>query len=282
MIGLMRRLPPAIAVVFLVVACGGTQPASPGATSAASPGSAPSAPAASVVRAPSPTSAAGLTYVAFGDSWPYGAHCNGCTPFPVLLVDGLAAATGKHIDFRNLVTDGGTAEALAQQIQALPAIQAQIAAADIIVIAIGGNDLEPAFIASEAGRCGGMDDLDCFRAVGKTLRTAYDEMLAKIESLRAGRPTAVRLIAGSNEYLADPYLVDLLGADFGKTKGVTVTRLLRDLTCEVAVAHHARCVDLGPALNGPDLLTPNDVNQQSTMQLVADEILAVGLHELGT
>src|SRR3954463_11414928 len=63
------------------------------------------------VDASEPTAASNgpsWTLVAFGDSWPYVAHCPGCRPFPVLYADGLAATTAHHIEFMNLTTNGGT------------------------------------------------------------------------------------------------------------------------------------------------------------------------------
>ncbi len=211
----MNRSP----AVFLVLAamlggCGGGSLSSTASTSV--PASTQTEQPIATAASPSPSSAAALTYLAFGDSWPYGAHCNGCRPFTVLLESGFAAATGMTIFFRNDVSNGGTAQGLAGQIKSLAATRAHIAAADIIVIAIGGN-------------------------------------------------------AG---------LIETLGADFGATKGVAITAMYHDMQCEVAVAHHAVCVDLGHALNGPDLLIPNDVNSQATMQAVADAILATGLQEL--
>ena len=217
----------------------------------------------------------------FGDSWPYGAHCNGCRPFPVLLERAYAAITGQPIDFRNDTTNGGTAQELATAMKADSAIRRDIEAADIIVISIGANDLEPAGGSYTAGTCGGKDHLDCFRRVADSLRTAYEGMLTEIDGLRAGKPTAVRMVTTSNEFLADQGLIEAFGADFGKTAGVTITRLNRDVQCDVARKHHAVCVDLGAALNGPDLLRPNDVNTQATMQQVADAIAASGLVELG-
>ena len=221
-----------------------------------------------------------LTYVAFGDSWPYGAHCNGCRPFPELVADGLPALTDATITFDNAVTNGGTAQELAARMETDATIRDEIGAADLIVIATGGNDLGPAFEAYSAGTCGGADGLDCFRAVRDQLRTAYDTMLTEIDELRAGQRTAVRMVTTSNEFLADPALIELFGPDFGATGGVAITMMNRDAQCETAEAHGAVCVDLGLALNGPDLTTPQDVNTQDAMQRVADAILAVGLPEL--
>ena len=273
-------------VALLAVACGGATGGSvsssqPPQTRVPSPSAVPtSATSASTSAAAVSSGGPSWTYVAFGDSWPYGAHCNGCRPFPALYGEGLAAATGRHIDFVNRTTNGGTAQGLLADIKSSKPIRDDLARSDIVMIAIGGNDYGPAFDAAAAGTCGGADKLDCFRTVAETLRTSFDGMLSEIEQLRQGRPTAIRLIATSNEFLADPDLIAALGADFGKTSGVAVTKLNREVACEVAAAHNAKCVDLGLALNGPDLLKPQDVNTQDAMQAVADAIVASGVDEL--
>lgn len=220
------------------------------------------------------------TYVAFGDSWPYGAHCNGCRPFPALYADGLATTTDHRIDFINLTTNGGTSQSLLKSIQTSQKIREAIMTADIIVIATGGNDFEPAFNLTMADNCGGADQLDCFRDVAEGYRISFDKILTEIEGLRQGQPTAIRLVATSNEFLADPGLIEVLGPDFGKTSGVTITQMNRDVLCEIAAKHNAKCVDLGVALNGPDLLRPQDVNTQDAMQAVADALLKSELDEL--
>jgi lysophospholipase L1-like esterase len=261
----------------MTVGCSVPAPSS----AAAGESSAPVSVAPTLTAPPSATqSRPAWTYAAFGDSWPYGAHCNGCRPFPGLYAEGLATATGRRIEFVNRTTNGGTAQQLLATMKVSEPIRTVIGRADILVIAIGGNDLEPAFEASAAGSCGGADQLDCFRDITETLRATFDGMLAEIETLRDGRPTAIRLVTMANEFLTDEGLIDVLGAEFGKTSGVTITRMLRDMQCEVAAAQHAVCVDLGLALNGPDLLVPMDVQTQAGMQAVADAILATGLDEL--
>ena len=105
-------------------------------------------------------------------------------------------------------------------------------------------------------------------------------MLTEIEELRNARPTAIRLVTAMNDFLTDPGLIELFGPDFGKTVGVAVTKVLIDILCKVATQHDAKCVDLGLALNGPDLLRPQDGNTPEATQMVADAILASGLDEL--
>jgi lysophospholipase L1-like esterase len=278
-----RSAIPLLATVFLA-ACGASAgssgTANPIPSASAQEPTAMVASSASVSPSASATSEGGLTYVAFGDSWPFGAHCGGCRPFPGLVVPGLEAASGQTIHFVNDVTNGGTAAELADAMTSDAKVRADLSVADIIVIAIGGNDLQPALEASVAGTCGGADNLDCFRAVRDGLAASYDKMLTRIDELRPGKPTAVRMVTTSNEFLADPDLISFFGPTFGATRGVAITKMNRDAQCAAAVAHHALCVDLGVALNGPSLTAPQDVNTQEAMQKVADAIVAAGLPEL--
>jgi lysophospholipase L1-like esterase len=220
------------------------------------------------------------TYIAFGDSWPYGAHCNGCKPFPQLFADALAVTTDHSIHFINLTTNGGTSQSLLNSIQRFQNIRDAVMSADIIVIATGANDLDPAFDLYVAGNCGGADHFDCFRKVAEGWRVSFDGILTEIESLRSGKPTAIRLVTNSNEFLFDPGLIDLFGTKFGLEGGALITAMHHDVLCEVAAKHGAKCVDLRPVLNGPNFDKPQDVNTPEAMQAVANALLASGLDEL--
>jgi len=232
---------------------------------------------------PEPTatpSGSSWTYVAFGDSWPYGAHCNGCKPFPVLYADALAATTDHSINFVNLTTNGGTSQSLLEGIQTSQKIRDAVKSADIIVISTGGNDLEDAFGLFAVGNCSGADHFDCFRMVGDVWRTSFDGILTEINTLRAGKPTAIRLVTNSNEALSDPGLIEIFGTKDSSGGGAFITNLHHGVLCDVAAKHGATCVDLRPVLNGPNFDKPQDVNTQEAMRAVADAILASGLDEL--
>lgn len=264
----MYRLATLLAVLVALTGCGTGMAVSPS----------PSAPA-SVAASSGSTSAATLTVLVFGDSWPAGDHCDGCRPWPGLYADGLESTTGRPVDLIDR-TGIETAASLALTIQADPSVKADVARADVIVLSIGTNDLEPAFNAYHDGTCGGADQLDCFRAIVETLRGTFDQILTDIDGLRAGMPTAVRIVTMSNEFLSEQGAIELVGADFGASGGVAVTTMMRDMWCAAGTANGATCVELGHALNGADLLTPRDINAQDTMQLVGDTILATGLGEL--
>jgi lysophospholipase L1-like esterase len=220
------------------------------------------------------------TYVAFGDSWPYGAHCNGCKPFPALYADALTATTDHSIDFINLTTNGGTSQSLLNDILTSQKTRDAVMSANIIVISTGANDLEDAFGLFAAGNCGGADHFDCFRKVGEVWSTSFDGILTEINTLRAGKLTAIRLVTNSNEALSDPGLIEIFGPKDSSGAGAFVTNLHHEILCEVAAQHEAKCVDLRPVLNGPNFDKPQDVNTQEAMQAVADALLASGLDEL--
>ena len=235
------------------------------------------------MNTPEPTatpSGPSWTYVAFGDSWPYGAHCNSCRPFPVLYADGLATTTDHRIDFVNATTNGGTSQSLLKSIQTSEKMRDAVKSADIIVISTGGNDLEDAFGLFVAGNCSGADNFDCFRKVGEVWRTSFDGILTEINTLRAGKPTAIRLVTNSNEALSDPGLIEIFGPKDSSGGGAFITDLHHEILCEVAAKHGATCVDLRPVLNGPNFDEPQDGNTQEAMQGVADALLASGLDEL--
>jgi predicted small lipoprotein YifL len=278
------RTPLLVAAMALgLAACGAPTPTPPSATEQPTAIQAPTE--APIATETPPTSGPSWTYVAFGDSWPFGAHCNSCRAFPALYADGLAATTDRRIDFINLTTNGGTSQDLLNSIVASEKIRGTdvreaVMSANIIVISTGANDLEPAFDSYAAGTCGGADQFDCFRKAAEGWRVSFDEILTEIDALRAGKPTAIRLVTHSNEFLADPGLIDIFGPEFGLGGGVVITALHHDVLCEVAAKHGATCVDLRPVLNGPTLDKPQDVNTQEAMQAVADALLASGLDEL--
>ena len=231
--------------------------------------------------APSP-SASAVQYVAFGDSWPFGAHCGGCTPFPELYAEGLDASLDAPVDFSNLTTNGGTSGDLRNDVESSETTRAAIADAEIIIISTGANDMEPAFESWLDDTCGGADQLDCFREIAVGWEENFEAILTEIDGLRGGQPTAVRILTNANEFLDDPGLLASFGADFGLSGGATITGLHHEALCAAAERHGAICVDLRPVLNGPDFTKPADVNSRESMQLVADALLASGLDELGT
>jgi GDSL-like lipase/acylhydrolase family protein len=294
---MVARVKGRAAVVCCMMLCAGCAADSAGTTSEAAIGSRADATVATSAVATIPVADASVatsavassttavgqpvwTYVAFGDSWPYGAHCNGCVPFPQLYKAGLEATTQHTIEFVNRTENGGTSGSLLDSITTSEATRDAVAKADIIVVSTGANDLEAAFNSYSGGTCGGTDALECFREVARGWHDNFAAILTEIQSLRDAQPTAIRIVTNSNEFLFDPGLISLFGADFGPNGGAAITSMHHDELCEVAAEYSAACVDLRPVLNGPNFDRPADINTQESMQAVADALLASGLAEL--
>ena len=219
-----------------------------------------------------------LTVVVFGDSWGYGAHCGGCTPWPKLLEAGYESQNSINVDVVDLVENGGTTDSLLADFREDARYREAIAAADVVIINQGVNDFDQfgdVFQSYATGMCGGSDGMGCLGELTDHWRQNLDGFATEVETLREGQPTALRLVGVSNEFYTDPGLKFL-----GKEMGTRTFASFNDVSCEVAAAHGGQCVDLRPVLNGPAGDQPADPNTQDAMQAVADAIVAVGLAEL--
>jgi hypothetical protein len=96
---------------------------------------------------------------------------------------------------------------------------------------------------------------------------------AEIEELRAGQPTAVRLVNAANAF-NDPSFspATLRGFD-------AYFKALTDAMCDNAKEHDAVCVDVRPVLNGPDFEQPVNDSSQESMDAVAALLLETGVPE---
>jgi len=198
--------------------------------------------------------------VVFGDSWPYGAHCSGCTPWPKLLAPAYQSALGVQATLVDLTENGGTSGSLLEEFRTSDTYRDAITKADIVVINMGLNDLESS--TDQA-------------VLKKTWSKNLEALASTVDELRAKQPTALRMVGVSNEYLTDGGLTDALG---GSDAAAKIFATFNQVSCKVAEKHSGQCVDLRPVLNGPDGKTPADPNTQESMQRVADAIVAKGLN----
>jgi lysophospholipase L1-like esterase len=254
---------------------------------AAPPSSAPTTPSiAAPSNAPSSepslqSTGAELIYVALGDSWPQGDHCAGCRTFAAQYADRIQSLTGRHVSYVDLngppATDSAT---LLASLKTNADVRASVAKADVVLIATGPNEMEPAFEPSKAGTCGGADNADCIRALGATWSKNFDMILTEIRSIRGDRGTAIRLVDAANPFLSVPEMREGLPKNFATTNGALIFALLRDAMCNAAKKHDAVCVDVMPLLNGPNLDQPTDENSPQNHAAIADALAATGLSEL--
>ena len=218
------------------------------------------APSPSLSASGSQAGNSALSLVVFGDSWGYGAHCNGCTPWPKLLPADYKSSSGVDVTLTDLTENGGNSASLVDDLKNKPAYRDAIAGADIVAFNQGVNDLDKTLDPAE------LTDM---------WTTNLDGMLDVVDELRNGQPTAVRMVGVSNEYLFEVGLQGAVG-----TSGPLIFEAFNKVSCSVAADHGGQCVDLRPVLNGPDGAQPADVNTQESMNAVSAAIAAVGLAEL--
>ena len=275
-------------VAVAVGGCGVTSDtSSPPAPSSVSTPSVP-VPSSSPIAATATAYAHALQYVAFGDSWPEGAHCNGCSTFASLWAESLETLTGRPVTFTDMTgsnersaADGKTSDSLLQAVRTDRTTRETVAAADVILISTGGNEIGPLVDQIKAGSCGGADGSACIEELGDHWRSNYDAILSEIENLRAGQPTVIRFVNDENPFVSFPEFGAGLPDGFALGMGATIFQLLRDTMCEAAAAHGGQCVDVRPIINGPTLDQPGDENSPVVMRAITDALIATGVPELG-
>jgi len=118
----------------------------------------------------------------------------------------------------------------------------------------------------QAGTCAG-PDFPCVHALDQTWSENFDAKLTEIDGLRAGEPTAVRLVNAAMMQSPPP------PGDVVASALWLVHELLTVAMCDAAAAHDAICVDVR------SLFTSADENTPGSMQAVADALIATGLPE---
>ena len=226
-----------------------------------------------------------VRYVAFGDSWPEGAHCGGCDSFAYLWADLIEAETGLGVELTSFMGDaeesGAESKTSASLLESLDqdATRAAVSSADVILIATGPNTLETVVPKILSGHCGGSDGLNCIRKAGQAWDDDFDAILDEIDRIRSGRPALVRLVNAANVFVMDQELASAVPKGFAATGGELMFELLTRAQCDAAESHHAVCVDVRPLITGPD--GDGDENSDASMQAVADALIDTGLRELG-
>lgn len=258
-------------------------------------------PAASVeVPSPSPTPAAterasaepaGLNLVTIGDSIPYAQDdCGGCPSFTTLFSQGIEQATGRQIEAQNLSThDNLTGKQLVERIRTDQPIRTALASADVVIVSIGHYDTPWNSVDDPCDGDNG-NQLNwssytgpCVVQLAQRHGEELGAILSEITALRAGRPTAVRVLSIYNDQngyaQAPPESIEPV---------FEVVDAFHAVTCPVAEAHGAGCVDVYRSFNGPDgrgaagdLLAGDYTNPSAKgQQRIADLLTESGLAPL--
>jgi hypothetical protein len=124
-----------------------------------------------------------------------------------------------------------------------------------------------------ACRCGA-DEAACVDELDRSWHRDFDAILAEIEELRPGRPTAIRLVNAAYAF-KDP------SSSRATLRGWDASyEALTEAICDNAEKHDVVCVDMSPVLNGPDFEQPVNDSSQESMDAVAELLVQTGVPEL--
>jgi lysophospholipase L1-like esterase len=257
--GRARRLMALLAVSMLVVgACSSaasSQLASPAASApiAAASQSQTPRPTTAPIVSPSPTIAGPhLTYVALGDSLLYALEgdCDSCTSAAVTYGKQIETDLGIPVEVHNLTMHNGLKSAgllgYLENGARIGRIEEDVleavAAADIVSVTIGFNDST-------------LSDKDNLPAFLKSYEANLDGILSRIDALRGGKPTMVRVTQIYNNGIAEKPELDPDGPGSGVNGWKPIVEAQNKVICDVAAKHNAVCVDIYHPYNGEDGLS---------------------------
>jgi Tol biopolymer transport system component len=200
----------------------------------------------------------GVQLVAVGDSIPFNSpnDCPGCTSFLDRYADALSAATGKPVAVQNLSEHTGlqVADLLSEVTNQAERMEA-LADADAIVVGIAHNDV-PWGHSDDACNGPADDPVDwsgftdeCIATEVARFTPQYEEVFARIATLRAGRPTILRAINRYNDWIGDPDPQAIAATS-------KVVAAWNRMICGAAEANGFVCADLATRFNGPDGADP--------------------------
>jgi hypothetical protein len=246
------KVPRAAALVITslaLVACQGAgqtaSPSPPTNASASPPGPAAALPTSTA--GPSPVGV-GWTLVALGDSETTGSGDPSGQGWVAYYADLIAASQSQEVTVTNLAANGTTSDQLLRSIQSNEQVREQIAAADIVVLGIGGADLNAGDDALAAGSCEGTT---CYDPAIEGYAVNIDDIAAAIMMVRGGKPTVLRAITMPNVLTGAEDLIPPFLSEIATEVGIYQARGLNAATCEAMTAHGGVCIDVLTAINGP-------------------------------
>jgi len=217
------------------VGCGGDDSASDGERSGS--------------RASRPAKPADLPVVALGDSETNGSGDPTGGGWVGRYARLLGRRLGVEVRVTNLAANGKTSEQLLSEVRSDPATRAAVRKAQVVLLGIGGADLNAGDDALAAGECRAEA---CYTPLFERFARNLDATVAAIRRLRGSRATVLRAITPPNtltgaEDVIPPFL-RRISTRIGAYQAKTANRAI----CRVMAEYDGRCIQVLTAFNGPD------------------------------
>lgn len=152
---------------------------------------------------------------------------------------------GVRVSVANLAQDGKTSRVLLSDLRSDNGTRSKVRKASIVLLGIGGADLNAGDARHEAGKCSGKD---CYATDLQKFGRNFASTVALIVKLRGHSKTLLRAITLPN---AIPGAQDVVPSFLTVDIGLYQAQTLRQKICAAMNAHRGRCIDVLTALNGP-------------------------------
>jgi lysophospholipase L1-like esterase len=155
----------------------------------------------------------------------------------------LVQATGSVVHVTSLASDGKTSDVLLTEVRSDPTTRQALRSAQVVLLGIGGADLNQGDEALQAGRCKGRA---CYTPLLRQFGRNFDTTVAEVRQL-AGRSAVIRAISLPNGY---PGAGDAFPPFI--TPGIALYQAVteRTIVCRSVRKYGGDCIDVVRALNG--------------------------------
>jgi lysophospholipase L1-like esterase len=199
----------------------------------------------------------------------------------------LETKLGYTVEVKNLAQEGLTSDQLLAALNAEPTSSA-VKEAEIVLLGIGGADLNEGDDNLEAGACKAEA---CYEPVLKDFARNLGQIVTRIGVLRAGQKTVLREITQPNGFPGAEDVIPPFLKPVAAKIGIYQARTANQAICETMTKHGGRCIDVLLAFNGPSgmenayqkgLMNHEDCCYPSAkgQQLMADLLFQTGLAPL--
>lgn len=229
----------ALVLAVVLAACGG-----PGTRPTAAAGVAPGG------AAGGGSATAPLHLVGLGDSVMAGAHC-ACAGIPAEYAAALARRTGRRVLPDNIGADGLVTRDVLDALRTDARTRNLVRSADVVLLDIGANDLEPQLRRWNAAAC----PTSCFRAPAERMGDRVRRILRAVASIRSADPDTVLVLDYWNVF-TDGDVARRQGGQRQLDWSSVVTDTANAAICRAAAATGARCVDTVAPFKGDGTADP--------------------------
>jgi lysophospholipase L1-like esterase len=220
-----------------------------------------------------------LSVVGLGDSVMAGTNCD-CDGLAEEYGKALQARDGNHVDVTNLGEGGQVTGDLLQNLQIDIPTRTTIAAADIVLVTIGANDLLPELDEWRSSGC----DESCFAGPAAQMGRNLSEILDSINAVRSGHPGTV-LVTDYWNVFTDGDVARSSGGQAQVDWSADVTAAANQQICAAARSAGDVCVDLVPVFKAdgsdptPLLADDGDHPNAAGVQAIVSTLLADTPHQ---